>query len=83
MEANTKTTKIIDVSLWRRFERIKAYIRNTKCPNNSYFDVPDNDALLLEGIANTGHALDAIVIAFEYGRCKGYRQAKSEQKNKN
>ncbi len=78
---NTNTTKVIDISTYRELQKIQTYIKNTKRPDNPRYDASAYQLKLLGDMAYSGNIFQAIYLAFRYGKAKGYRQGKAEQKN--
>lgn len=62
-------------------EKIKRYIELTKIRNPIRYDMDITEGLELSKQAydSTDMPLEIIVLAFEYGRAKGYRAAKAEE----
>ncbi len=58
-------------------EKIKRYIERTKISYPSRYEMSLLEAVVLEGAA-AENALDAVYIAYLYGRAKGFRSAKAE-----
>lgn len=68
-----------------KIEKIQQYIdqsRLDKVPEETRlaYDLNLYEIKELSALAENGEGLDAICIAFEYGRAKGYRMAKAEGK---
>lgn len=66
-------------------EKMERYIdrsRLDKVPKETElaYDLNVSEIKALLALAENGEGLDAICIAFEYGRAKGYRMAKAEGK---
>lgn len=61
-------------------EKIESYIENTARPESRYYNASYCDVKTIGDIAINGDLLYAIILAYNYGRAKGYRQAKAEQK---
>ena len=58
-------------------ERIRKYIDKTKCRDDRY-DVTISEINLLARFSVDGHPVEAVILAFDYGRAKGYRKAQKE-----
>lgn len=58
-------------------EKIKRYIAKYGAPRNLHYDIGMKAAL---AIACEVGGIEAIYMAFNYGRAKGYRAAKAEVK---
>lgn len=58
-------------------ERIRKYIDKTKCRDDRY-DVTISEINLLARFSVDGHPVEAVILAFDYGRAKGYRKARKE-----
>ena len=58
-------------------ERIRKYIDKTKCRDDRY-DVTISEINLLARFSVDGHPVEAVILAFDYGRAKGYRAARKE-----
>lgn len=58
-------------------ERIERYIANTKIKESLAVGMRPSEWI---SISNNGTTLDAVALAFDYGRAKGYRAAKAERK---
>lgn len=58
-------------------EQIKRYIERTKMDERDRYQMDVKTTMALAHKASEA-AIDAIVIAFEYGKAKGYRAAKAE-----
>ena len=56
-------------------EKIKRYIKNNEVPRNNRYDARSKEVLAM---ALELDAIDAVMLAFTYGRIKGYRAAKAE-----
>lgn len=63
-----------------QIDKIKRYIARTRMPDNRRYDMNIIETLELAGTAQEdgSNGIDAVVIAFEYGKAKGYRAAKAE-----
>ena len=61
-------------------EKIENYIENTARPESRYYNASLSDVKTIGDIAVNGDLLSSIILAFNYGRAKGYRQAKAERK---
>ena len=63
-------------------EKIKRYVAKNTIPNGSKYDLDIVDGFELSKAAheNKDLPLEIIVLAFNYGRAKGYRAAKAEEK---
>lgn len=58
-------------------EKIQRYIARTKIKDAPALGMRPREWV---SIGNSGSTLDAVALAFEYGRAKGYRAAKAERK---
>ena len=58
-------------------ERIRKYIDKTKCRDERY-SATISEIDLLARFSVVGHPVEAIILAFDYGRAKGYRAARKE-----
>ena len=63
-------------------ERIRKYIDKTKCRDDRY-DVTISEINLLARFSVDGHPVEAVILAFDilafdYGRAKGYRKGRKE-----
>lgn len=58
-------------------ERIRKYIDRTKCKDDRY-DVTVAEVNLLARFSADGHPIEAIILAFDYGRAKGCRKGRKE-----
>lgn len=56
-------------------EKIQRYIEKSNVPCNVRYDASFKEVIAM---ASEMAALDAVVLAFNYGRTKGYRAAKAE-----
>ncbi len=56
-------------------EKIRKYIEKSSVPRNLRYDASMKEVLAL---ATGMSAVEAVTLAFAYGRAKGYRMAKSE-----
>jgi len=62
-------------------ERIHAYIRNTKDKYNSYYNLTYSELhAIIDYMYKSKDSAMGLLLAFEYGHAKGYRQAKAELK---
>lgn len=63
-------------------ERIKRYIKRTgkKYTDTSPYHINIEEAFSLTDLSKGGKPVDAVTLAFEYGRAKGYRAARAEQR---
>ncbi len=61
-------------------EKIESYIENTARPESKYYNASLTDVQTIGDIAINGDLFASIILAFNYGRAKGYRQAKAEQR---
>ncbi len=59
-------------------ERIQEYINKSNVPRNRRYNASAKDLIAMAGMGR----VDAITLAFEYGRAKGYRMAKAEGRGK-
>ena len=62
-------------------EKMNAYIDRTKIKNVERYTLRFCELCALYEIAESGKCYDALILAFRYGRTKGYRLAKSEVKH--
>ena len=62
-------------------ERINAYIDRTKIPNDLGYDIKTSEISILGSLGELS-PFRAIIIAFLYGKAKGYRMAKAKTKYK-
>ena len=53
-------------------ERIRKYIDKTKCRDERY-SATISEIDLFARFSADGHPIEAIILAFDYGRAKGYR----------
>ena len=60
-------------------ERIRKYIDKTKCRDDRY-DVTISEINLLARFSVDGHPVEAVILAFDYGRAKGYRKGRKEER---
>lgn len=60
-------------------EKIRAYIDRGKQSVNKAYSLSTSEWI---AIRNNCSDLDAIALAFEYGRAKGYRACKAEERRK-
>ena len=58
-------------------ERIRKYIDKTKCRDDRY-DVTISEINLLARFSVDAHPVEAVILAFDYGRAKGYRKGRKE-----
>ena len=58
-------------------ERIRKYIDKTKCRDVRYSMIASEVKALAQFSAN-GHPIEAIILAFSYGRAKGCRKDRKE-----
>lgn len=56
-------------------EKVQRYIDKHKVPYNPRYEMPVREVVAL---AHDLTSLDAVMLAFTYGRAKGYRAAKAE-----
>lgn len=61
-------------------QRIKAYIRRTQAGNLDRYEMDMDELLYLKHECMRGDPVDAIILAFDYGRAKGYRAARRSMK---
>ena len=61
-------------------ERISAYIQKTKMGNLDRYEMDMDELLFLKRECNRGDSIDALILAFDYGRAKGYRAARRASK---
>lgn len=62
-------------------ERIEAYIKNTKYKRNDRYTMSCSDAFAIGDYTfNEKDLAKGLLLAFNYGHAKGYRQAKAEFK---
>jgi len=80
MKTDTNTAEVVDLSEYRELQKIQTYIKNTKRPENPRFDASCYQFKLLGDMAYRGDVFRAIYFALNYGKAKGYRQAKAEQR---
>ena len=61
-------------------EKIKRYIERTKMPETKRYSMNIIETLELARSTRgeDSNGIEAVVIAFEYGKAKGYRAAKAE-----
>ena len=59
-------------------ERIQRYIGQTAIKNRSRYNIGLSEAMAIRLLAGSGKTMDAISLAFDFGRAKGYRAAKKE-----
>lgn len=60
-------------------EKIKAYIDRAKQSANRAYSLSTSEWI---AIRNNCSELDGIALAYEYGRAKGYRAGKAEERRK-
>lgn len=65
-----------------RLQENKGYIRRTKIRDAKRYALESRDIPVFRELANRD-TYEAVFMAFEYGRAKGYRAAKKENKNEN
>ena len=58
-------------------ERIRKYIDKTKCRDERY-SATISEIDLFARFSADGHPIEAIILAFDYGRAKGYRKGRKE-----
>ena len=58
-------------------ERIRKYIDRTKCRDGKY-DATISEINLFAQLCMEGQPVRAVMLAFNYGRAKGYRKARKE-----
>ena len=80
MKTGTNTAEVVDLSEYRELQKIQTYIKNTKRPENPRYDALAYQLELLGDMAYSGNIFQAIYLAFRYGKAKGYRQGKAEQR---
>ena len=56
-------------------EKIRQYIKESKAPRNKPYDATIKEVFAM---ASGMGAVEAVALAFDYGRAKGYRAAKKE-----
>ncbi len=56
-------------------EKIQRYIEKTNVPHNRHYSATTKKLL---AIVSEMRGADAVFLAFDYGRAKGYRMAKAE-----
>lgn len=63
-------------------EKMKRYIERTKMDKNDrfYLDMAEAFELAVQAYESTSLPVDAISLAFKYGKAKGYRAAKAERR---
>lgn len=63
-------------------EKMQKYIERTKADPDDRFYITVGEAAVLtkQVLESTGFTIDPIVVAFKYGKEKGYRAAKAERK---
>lgn len=76
---NSNTTEVVDLNIVRLTRKIETYIKNSGRPKNVRYDISASEFALLGDMAYSGKVFDAIHLAIEYGKAKGYRQAKAEK----
>lgn len=59
-------------------ERIQRYIEQTAVKNSGRYNIGLSEAMAIRLLAGSGKTMDAISLAFDFGRAKGYRAAKKE-----
>ena len=57
-------------------EKIQKYIEDSKAPRNQKYDATFKEVL---DIASELGQIEAVALAFDYGRAKGYRAGKAER----
>ena len=60
-------------------KRIERYIENT-APISNYYDASLEEMAAILDLKKGNRGFDAVSLAFDYGRAKGYRQAMKEMK---
>lgn len=60
-------------------KRIERYIENT-APISNYYDASAEEIAAILCLKQRNKGFDAVSLAFDYGRAKGYRQAMKEMK---
>ena len=65
-------------------EKMKRYIERTKADPDDKFYITVGEAAVLtkQVLESTGFTIEPIVVAFKYGKAKGYRAAKAEGRAK-
>jgi len=81
MNINTNTSEAIDFTA-SELQKIQTYIKNTGRPESVRYDIPVHQFKLLGDLAYSGDVFNALNLAIQYGKAKGYRQGKAEQKAK-
>ena len=69
--------KFMEVLKMSEIERINRYIERTKVKESVKNEMKASEWI---SISKNGSVLEAIALAFNYGRAKGYRAAMSERK---
>ncbi|MGM9600646.1 MAG: hypothetical protein ACI3W5_03530 [Faecousia sp.] len=59
-------------------ERMRAYIRNTNLRDTSKYTLRSNEICAIYDAIEIGRIFEAVVLAFSYGRAKGYRMARRQ-----
>ncbi len=72
--------EVIDINTARTIQKVEAYIRNTNRPGGYPVGMKTIEELAEYG--QHGSPLAAMVLAFQYGQAKGYRQGKEERRKK-
>ncbi len=57
-------------------EKIKAYIKKSNVPRNRRYEASMKEVLAM---ATEMERVEAVTLAFEYGRAKGFRMAKARK----
>lgn len=60
--------------------RIEAYIQRTAMKNLDRYEMDMEELLFLKHECMRGEPIDALILAFDYGRAKGYRAARRAMK---
>lgn len=77
---NSNATEVVDLNIVRLTREIETYIKNTKCPENTRYDISSSIWLQLGEMAYSGKVFEALILMKRYAHAKGYRQAKAEKK---
>ena len=72
--------EIVDFNTARTVQSVQTYIERTKVPERRGYSPTIDTIALFAKYGEQDSPLKAIILAFEYGRAKGYRQAKAERK---
>lgn len=59
-------------------EKMDAYIQKTKMRNTTRYELNLGEIQVMRNILLSGKMVEALKLAFNYGRAKGYRMAKRE-----